>query len=123
MVKITIIFAILLIVLGLGSYLLTGSQSITALIPTFFGIIILIFGILARNERWRKHCMHANIVLAALGLAGSFSGLPKVFTLITGGEVLRPAAAISQAMMALFCIVYLIMGLKSFIDARRKPIA
>jgi len=118
----TIIVGILLILLGLGGYFGTGSQSVTALIPSFFGIIILILGILAKNEKWRKHLMHSSLILAFLGLLGSFSGLPKIFVIIGGGDVVRPAAVISQTIMALICIIYLLIGIKSFIVARRKPV-
>lgn len=121
MANTTILIGILLILLGLGSYFGTGSQSFTALIPAFFGIPILVLGILARNEKWRKHSMHVSLILALLGLLGSFSGIPKVVTLIGDGDVLRPAAAITQTIMAIICLIYLILGIKSFIDARRKP--
>lgn len=121
MAKTSIIIGILLIILGVGSYLITGGQSVTAFIPAFFGILILLAGLVARNERWRKHAMHAALLIAVLGLIGSFSGIPKTITLISGGDVSRPAAVIAQAVMALICIVYLVLGIKSFIDARRQP--
>ena len=40
MAKVTLIFAVLLIALGLGSYFGTGSLHPTALIPTWFGLAL-----------------------------------------------------------------------------------
>jgi uncharacterized membrane protein (UPF0136 family) len=68
MPKITLIFAALLIVLGILGYVLTGSQHPTALIPTYFGIVFAILGLLVTfKPTTRKHAMHAAVTLALLG--------------------------------------------------------
>ena len=54
----TILFGVLLTLLGLGGYFLTGASSPTALIPTIFGLLLLMLGALARSEPIRKHPMH-----------------------------------------------------------------
>ena len=120
MARTTIGLGIILFVLGLLGFLMTGMQSPTALIPAFFGVVFLILGIIARKETARKMSMHIAMIIALLGLIGTFSGLINFFVLITGGEVARPAAVISQTIMALLLIYYLVLGIKSFIDARRK---
>jgi hypothetical protein len=120
MVRTTIGLGIILIVLGFVGFFTTGMQSVTALIPTFFGIVFLILGILARKESARKMLMHIAMVIGLLGLIGSFPGLIKLFPLLIGAEVARPAAVIAQSIMALVLIYYLAMGIKTFIDARKK---
>ncbi len=40
MAKVTLIFAVLLVLLGLAGYVGTGSQHPTALIPTWFGLAL-----------------------------------------------------------------------------------
>jgi hypothetical protein len=64
--------------------------------------------------------MHIAMGLSLLGLIGSFPGLIKIFSLLTGGEVARPTAVIAQSIMAILLIFYLLMGIKTFIDARKK---
>jgi hypothetical protein len=120
MTRTTIGLGIILFVLGLLGFFMTGMQSPTALIPAFFGIVFLILGIIARKESARKMSMHIAMIIALLGLIGTFSGLINFFVLITGGEIARPAAVISQAIMAFLLIYYLILGIRSFIDARRN---
>jgi uncharacterized membrane protein len=118
--KTSITFGIILIILGLYSYFGISSESITALIPTFLGIPVLIFGFLALNEKYLKHAMHGAAVLMLLGFGGTVGGLIKFFRML-GGEVFeRPAAITIQAIMALICLIFLILAIKSFIDARRK---
>jgi hypothetical protein len=119
MTKTTIILGIVLIVMGVASWLLTGMTSVTALIPAFFGVIFLLLGLIAKRESRRKLSMHISIGIALLGFLGSFTGIIKVVTLLTGGEVVRPVASSMQALMALILLVYLIMGIKSFVDARK----
>jgi len=120
MSRTTIGLGIILFVLGLLGFFMTGMQSPTALIPAFLGIVFLILGIIARKESARKMSMHIAMIIALLGLIGTYSGLINFFVLITGGEIARPAAVISQTIMALLLIYYLVLGIKSFIDARRK---
>jgi len=120
MTQTTIGLGIFLIVLGLVGFFVTGMQSPTALIPTFFGIVFLILGLIARKESARKTAMHIAMVIALLGLIGTFSGLIKFFSLITGGEIARPAAVIAQTIMALLLVFYLASGIKTFIYARKN---
>ncbi|MDH3268522.1 MAG: hypothetical protein OEM46_06670 [Ignavibacteria bacterium] len=120
MAKISITFSIILIILGLYSYFGISSESITALIPTFLGIPVLILGLLALNEKYLKHAMHGAAVLMLLGFGGTVGGLINFFRML-GGEVFERSSAITiQAIMALICLIFLIFAIKSFIDARRK---
>lgn len=122
MSKLSIYIGILLILLGFGSYIITSAASATALIPAFFGIAFIGLGVLGtKKESMRKHSMHAALLLAILGLGGSFTGLMNVFSVL-GGEVLaRPEAAYAQAAMALICIFFIVAGVRSFIEARKMP--
>ncbi len=121
MPKLSINIGIILIILGMVFYIVSGGVSITALIPAFFGVVFGGLGMLAkRNETMRKHAMHAALLLALLGLGGSFGGLTAIISAIGGTLPDRPQAAISQAIMAVLCIIFLVAGIKSFVDARKK---
>ena len=124
MTKLSIYTGLFLILLGIASYILTGAEHFTALIPTFFGIVFVGLGYLGgKSESMRKHSMHAALLLAILGLGGSFGGLMSVFGVLGGGELANPAASYAQAIMALACIFFLVAGVRSFIEARKKPAA
>lgn len=119
MAKVSIVFGLILIILGLVSYFGISSESITALIPAFLGAPILILGFLSLNEKYLKHSMHAAAVLMLLGFGGTVSGLIKFFRML-GGEIFeRPSAITIQAIMAVICLIFLTLAIKSFIDARR----
>ena len=120
MVHTTIGLGIFLIVLCFVAFFVTGMQSVTALIPSFFGVILLILGIIARKESARKMALHIAMVIGLLGIIGTFSGLIDFFALISGGDVAFPAAVITKSIMALLLIFYLVSGIKTFIDARKK---
>ncbi len=119
MSKYSKILGIALIVLGLASFLGTGAEHFTAFIPALFGLIFFALGFVAdKSEDIRKHSMHAAMLLAIIGIAGSFGGLMSLFGAIGGETLERPAAAYSQALMAILCIVFLVLGVRSFIKAR-----
>ena len=116
----TIVYGSLLIVLGVTGYFMSGMVSVTALIPAFLGMIILVSGVLAQKESRRKLFMHIALVFGLLGFLGTVSALPSLITMIGGEEVTRPGAVIGKSVTAILSLVFLIIGLKSFIDARRK---
>jgi uncharacterized membrane protein len=114
MPKISVISGFLLSVLGLYGYFGMGRVSITALIPLFIGVPIIILGIIAFDEKKLKHSMHAASVLILLGLAGSlFRFIEKrAFENMDG-------ASMVLFIMIVICLLFLILAINSFIEARK----
>jgi hypothetical protein len=122
MPKVSKLVGLALILLGIVAYVITGAASITALIPAFFGLVFFGLGYLGdRSESMRKHAMHAALLLAIFGLGGSFGGFMSVFRALGGTPIDNPAAAYAQALMAIICLFFLILGIRSFIEARKAP--
>jgi hypothetical protein len=112
----TRLFGVILIVLGIASYVLTDRTSVTALIPAMFGAVLLICALIARaNEGARKHAMHAAV---AVGLIGAVAALARGVPAAMTGDVSRPAV-MSQLVMGVLLLIYVAMGVQSFIAARK----
>ena len=109
----TILFGVLLTLLGLAGYVLTGASSPTALIPVIFGLLLLALGLLARSEPMRKHAMHAAATVALLGCGGALFSLMR-----TPAGPRSPMAVSSQAAMVILTAVFVGLCVKSFIDVR-----
>jgi hypothetical protein len=119
MTKGTIFFGIFLIFLGVGSYLLTGRQSVTAMIPSFFGLIILPMGLLALvKPQHKRHFLHVSAAVSLLAILGTVKGLWSFVLMLGGQDVLRPQAVTVQAIMCLCSSVYLGFCVRSFVLAR-----
>ncbi len=117
MANITIITGIILVIMGVGSYFGTGSGSVTALIPTFFGVPIAALGVVSRNEKYRMHAMHVAVLLGLIGfLGGAVMGIKG---LATGKLDERPVAVVMQLVMGVVCLVFVVLCVKSFIDVRK----
>src|SRR2546423_12088201 len=97
----TIGFGIVLILLGLGGYFGTDRVSPTALIPAAFGLLLAIFGALARDEKRRKMAMHIAVTVGLLGFLGTVSGLLQLPAVLSGGVVERPAGVGAETIKAL----------------------
>jgi hypothetical protein len=125
MAKVTLVFAVLLIVLGLAGYLGTGSQHPTALIPTWFGVALGVFGILAMSpsEGRRKLFMHVNVTIGLLGFLGGASESVRGYlhAKSTGVEPDMIALA-SKVTMTGLLLIYVILCVRSFIAARRARV-
>ena len=92
--KTAIAIGTLLVIQGIGFYIRTESRSVTALIPAFVGLAILLMGLLAFKESARMHAMH---VAAALGVLGLLAAIGRI---ATAGLSLS-AAGISLMIMVL----------------------
>jgi len=120
---ITIGVGVLLTLIGLGGYFLSGMSSWTALIPAFLGIPMALLGVLARQEAMLKHAMHGAAAVALLGFLGTVMGVVKFVRLIAGAEIARPEAVKVQALVAVICAVFLVLCVNSFIQTRRARAA
>jgi len=119
MQNLTLSLGILLLILGGASYLGTGQESITALIPSFFGILFILFGVLSKQEKLRKHMIHTAAGLALLGILGTARAIPGFIDVISGTPVERPLAIYAQTAMLVMCAGYMIRAVQSFIAARK----
>lgn len=118
MASTTIVFGLVLTLFGLAGYFVTGTSSLTALIPAFFGLLLIVLGFVARAESARKHAMHGAAMIGLIGLIASIGSL------ISTPPALRPALALySQVGMALLCAIFLALCVNSFIAARRARAA
>ncbi len=123
MARVTLIFAVLLVALGLIGYVGTGSQHMTALIPTWFGVALALFGLLAMSpiESRRKLFMHINVTIGLLGFVGAgFRAVQEFVHASSTGKPVDPIAVGAQIAMAALLLVYVILCVRSFIAARRS---
>ncbi|KAB1644819.1 hypothetical protein [Gulosibacter chungangensis] len=116
MPRITIGLGIILILVGLVSYIVTSFASWTALIPAILGALILISGLIGLKNQ--KIGIHIALVFALLGIIGTAMNVFKLGELFAGTAE-RPAAIIASTITFVLLIVYIVVGVRSFINARR----
>jgi hypothetical protein len=113
--RVTIVFGVLLILVGVVSYLI-HPFSFTALIPALVGVLLASFGAVALNPGARKHSMHAAVVV---GLLGFLAAAGRLIGAVASGKTPSPLAATSLGLMALLCGIFVVLCVRSFIAARR----
>ncbi len=127
MARLALVFGSVLVVLGIGAFLLAGASNkvMTALIPAAVGIImVLLAAITRKNHAASRAAMHAAALLNLLGAAaGLFMGMPNILGYFRGDESLW-LKALTQGGMGLICLAFLILCLRSFVQARalRVPV-
>ena len=111
-------FGISLLALGIGVYLASGRSSLTALIPAFFGLALVVLGLVAKRPSATKHAMHAAAVIALLGFLGSVDGIVGLAQMIAGATLELPLAVAAKGVMAVDLAAFLWLCVKSFRLAR-----
>lgn len=130
MAKVTLVFAVLLVALGLIGYVGTGSQHATALIPTWFGVALALFGLLAMSpsESRRRLFMHISVTIGLLGFIGgaveiirSLVAASRTAAAVSGPHLvaMNGIALASKLIMTGLLLLYVILCVRSFIAARR----
>ena len=108
-----------LLVVGVVAFVATGSDSVTALIPAFLGLILLVLGFVAAKDQLHRHAIHAALAVALLGALGTLMNVAELPALLGGDEVERPAAVAASTITFVLCAGYVAMGVRSFRAARR----
>jgi hypothetical protein len=122
MAKFTLVTALVLILLGCAFFVATGSHAPTSLIPTYFGIVLGIFGLLANtpNPKRRMIFMHVAVTVGLLGVIFPGWRAASAFVASTHGTAIaRPLAVKEEFAMAIICLIFVLMCVRSFIAARR----
>jgi hypothetical protein len=122
--KLTMVFGVVLILLGAGAFLLTGHHP-HSFIPMGFGVLLALLGALANTEDAKKRMlfMHIAVTVGLLGFLGTIPGIIGVAQMAMGHATLRPDAAKVQALMGTVCLIFVLLCVRSFVEARRARTA
>jgi len=119
MPTLALLVGVVLIAIGVGTFVGTGARAPTALIPAVLGALISAAGLLARNPRLRMHAMHVAVLVALVGVLGCIPGLLKLPALLAGTAE-RPVAVVAQLVTLVVCLAFVVSAVRSFIEARRS---
>lgn len=108
-----------LMTVGILGYVMPEKTSLTALIPAALGLLIETSGALSLAlPKMRKHFMHFAAMVGLLGFLSTVLAVMQLGALING-DADRPAAVLSKTTTAGLCLLFVVLCIKSFIDARR----
>jgi hypothetical protein len=114
-------FGLLLVALGVGGFVGTGSVHLTALIPAGFGLALGLLGLVALKDGLRKHAMH---LAAMVGLIGAVGGaVMLLLPVIKGAAIEFPVAYACQSALTVLCLIFVGLCVNSFVQARRRRAA
>ena len=112
----SIFYGIFLIIFGISISLLSNSNSITSYIPTFFGILVYLFGHLSmRYPEKKKLFMHIIVLLGLIIFLGGLDFLrsyPYFFKNFW--------ADISKISLLISGLLFSVINIKSFIFIRKN---
>jgi hypothetical protein len=122
--KVTMLFGLVLIALGFVGWMGTGREHPTALIPLYVGVVLGVLGVLARteNQKRRMMVMHIAVTIGLLGFLGTAKSIWDYFQMERGKAFAYPAAVEAKAFMATILLFYVLLCVRSFINARKARV-
>jgi hypothetical protein len=118
----SLLFGGLLVGLGLLGYTDPGTlgefdpnkSRMTALTPAYVGAILIVCGLIVMLKPGaRKHAMHAAALIGVIGFAGGF------VPLFRSNFDFKKASAVTGLLMSGLAALFVLLCIKSFIDARK----
>ncbi len=125
MAKLTMVFGALLLVISLGFWNATGRTEVATLHPEGVALILLVSGWLADSENAKKRMLWMHIAVT-FGLIGFLiTGIRAVVTAAHGSAAIAAdrLAFDERVVVALVCLVFVALCVRSFIAARRSRLA
>ncbi len=122
MAKLTMFFGVLLMVISVGFWMATGRTETATLHPAGVGLILLVSGALANSEDAKKRMLWMHIAVT-FGLIGFLiTGIRAAVTAAHGSAAIAadPLAFEERTVVALVCLVFVALCVRSFIAARRN---
>jgi len=118
MSSLSILFGLLLNLVGLVGFFETGATHYTALIPCELGLLLIIAGLIAKKEHLRQHAMHVAVLVTLIGFIATASALGKIPLLFQATPDPKAAAIMAKSATALLCGTFFILCVRSFVRAR-----
>ena len=110
------LFGLLLVLLGVGAYLGSEMESLTALIPSALGLLLVLCGL------WGMKQAAGAYVALLLGIAGAGAAGWRLYPVISAGEFQFDLKYGAQATMALLSAVFVIAGIIAFLKGPKKKV-
>jgi hypothetical protein len=123
MAKFTMFVGFVLVVVSLSFWFSLGRADMAALHPAGLGVLMLVAGALANSEDAKRRMlwMHIAVTLGLIGLL--ITGIRAVLELAHGTTGVHPLAFDERAIVAVVCLIFVAVCVRSFIAARRSRTA
>jgi len=109
----TTLYGLFMVIWGITISLISGSSSITSMIPAFIGVPLAFIGFLSMiKPTFRKALMHIAVVIGIFAFLGGLDFFRGMFT--------NYYAGLSKLMLLITGFVYIYLCVQSFIFVRRQ---
>ena len=109
----TTLYGLFMVIWGISISLISGSSSITSIIPVFIGVPLVFIGFISMiKPTFRKALMHIAVVIGIIAFLGGLDFFRGMFN--------NYYAGLSKLMLLITGFVYVYFCIQSFIFVRRQ---
>ena len=109
----TTLYGLFMVIWGISISLISGSSSVTSMIPAFIGVPLVFIGFISMiKPTFRKALMHIAVVIGIIAFLGGLDFFRSMFD--------NYYAGLSKLMLLITGFVYVYFCVQSFIFVRRQ---
>ena len=109
----TTLYGLFMVIWGISISLISGSSSITSMIPAFIGVPLAFIGFISMiKPTFRKVLMHIAVVIGMIAFLGGLDFFRGMFT--------NYYAGLSKLMLLITGFIYVYFCVQSFVFVRRQ---
>lgn len=120
MTTITLVFGVLLSLIGLADFLYAGMHSPALLFPSLLGLLLIACSVVSTDHKLHRQAMKGAALVALLGFAATASAFRDLIFSLKKITLATQSENIANSATALLCLIFLTRCFQEFLVSRSR---
>ena len=120
MTTITLVFGVLLSLIGLTDFLYAGAHSPALLFPALLGLLLIACSVVSTDPKLHRQAMKVAALVALLGFAATASAFYNLILALKKITLASQCEVIANSATALLCLIFLTRCFQEFLMSRSR---
>ena len=120
MTTITLVFGVLLSLIGLADFLYAGAHSPALLFPSLLGLLLIACSVVSTDSKLHRQAMKGAALVALLGFAATVTAFRDLIFALKKITLSTQSENITNSATALLCLIFLTRCFQEYLVSRSR---